>query len=86
MKSYVGRVRVMPRSGLLDPQGHAVEHALSSLGFQGVERVRVGRTLEIAVQADSEQQVRERLREMCEKLVANPVTEDFTIDAVEAAP
>ncbi len=37
------------------------------------------------MQADSEQQVRERLREMCEKLVANPVTEDFTIDAVEAA-
>ncbi len=85
MKSYLGRVRVMPRAGLLDPQGHAVEHALSALGFGGVEKVRVGRTLEIAVQADSEQQVRERLREMCEKLVANPVTEDFTIDAVEAA-
>jgi len=85
VKSYVGRVRVMPRAGLLDPQGHAVEHALGALGFGGVGKVRVGRTLEIAVQGESEQQVRERLREMCDKFVANPVTEDFTIDAVEAA-
>lgn len=86
MTRYLGRVRVMPRSGLLDPQGHAVEHALGALGFAAVRQVRVGRTLEIALDADSEQQVRERLREMCERLVANPVTEDFTIDAVEAAP
>lgn len=84
MRSFVGRVRVMPRAGILDPQGHAVEHALGSLGFGGVEQVRVGRTLEIAVKADSEAQVRERLKEMCEKLVANPVTEDYVIDAVEA--
>ncbi len=86
MKKFVGRVRVMPRSGLLDPQGHAVEHALGELGFSGVGRVRVGRTFEIAIEASSEGEVRERLRAMCEKLVANPVTEDFTIDAVEAAP
>ena len=86
MKSFVGRVRVMPRAGLLDPQGRAVEHALGSLGFEGVQTVRVGRTLEIAVQAENEAQVRQRLREMCEKFVANPVTEDFTIDAVETAP
>jgi phosphoribosylformylglycinamidine synthase len=85
VKAFVGRVRVMPRAGLLDPQGLAVEHALNALGFAGVQKVRVGRTLEIALQAESEQQVRERLREMCEKLVANPVTEDYTIDAVEAA-
>ena len=80
---YRGRVRVMPRSGLLDPQGHAVEQALGALGFAGVSGVRVGRTLEIALDADSETQVRERLGEMCRRLVANPVTEDFTIDAVE---
>ena len=85
MTTYLGRVRVMPRAGLLDPQGHAVEHALGSLGFQGVESVRVGKTLEIAVKGDNEQQVRERLKDMCTKLVANPVTEDFTIDAVEVA-
>jgi len=48
---WIGRVRVMPREGLLDPQGHAVEHALGSLGFNGVARVRVGRTFEIALEA-----------------------------------
>ena len=84
MTRWVGRVRVMPRAGLLDPQGHAVEHALGELGFGGVGDVRVGKTLEIALEAGSEAEVRERLRAMCEKLVANPVTEDFTIDAVEA--
>jgi phosphoribosylformylglycinamidine synthase subunit PurS len=86
VKRFVGRVRVMPRAGLLDPQGHAVEHALGELGFGGVRQVRVGRTLEIALDAASETEVRDRLRAMCEKLVANPVTEDFTIDAVESAP
>lgn len=86
MSRWLGRVRVMPRAGLLDPQGHAVEHALGSLGFAGVQRVRVGRTLEIAIEGASEQDVRERLKQMCEKLVANPVTEDFTIDTIEAAP
>jgi phosphoribosylformylglycinamidine synthase len=76
----------MPRAGLLDPQGHAVEHALGALGFNGVARVRVGRTFEIALEAATEPEVRDRLTQMCEKLVANPVTEDFTIDHVEAAP
>lgn len=86
MTRFRGRVRVMPRQGLLDPQGHAVEQALGSLGFATVREVRVGRTVEIALDAGSEKEVRERLREMCERLVANPVTEDFTIDAVEVLP
>jgi phosphoribosylformylglycinamidine synthase len=75
----------MPRDGLLDPQGTAVEHALGALGFSSVASVRVGRTLEIAVDADSEEEVRRRLREMCDRLIANPVTEDYTIDTVERA-
>lgn len=86
MSRWIGRVRVMPRAGLLDPQGHAVEHALGALGFSRVQQVRVGRTVEIALEATSEPEVRDQLRQMCEQLVANPVTEDFTIDAVEAVP
>ena len=85
MTRYVGRVRVMPRQGLLDPQGTAVEHALAALGFHQVGRVRVGRTLEIALEGGSETKARGKLQEMCEKLIANPVTEDFSIDAVEVA-
>lgn len=84
MKRYRGRIRVMPRSGILDPQGTAVAHALGELGFGAVGDVRVGRTLELQIEGDSEPAVRELLRAMCEKLLANPVTEDFTIDAVEA--
>jgi phosphoribosylformylglycinamidine synthase subunit PurS len=84
VKRYKGRVRVMPRSGLLDPQGTAVEHALGALGFAQVGEVRVGRTLELLLEADSDADVRARLKEMCDRLLANPVTEDYTIDAVEA--
>lgn len=74
----------MPREGLLDPQGHAVEHALGALGFTGVASVRVGRTLELTVEGASEHDVKSRLTAMCERLIANPVTEDFSIDLVEA--
>ena len=84
MSRFRGRVRVMPRGGLLDPQGAAVEHALAALGFAQVAAVRVGRTLEVTLEGASETEVRERLRAMCDRLLANPVTEDFTIDAVEA--
>ncbi len=85
MTRWVARVRVMPRAGLLDPQGTAVAHALSALGFAEVGDVRVGRMLEIRLDGPTESDVRAQVRAMCEKLVANPVTEDFSIDAVEAA-
>ena len=83
MTRFLGRVRVMPRAGLLDPQGHAVTHALAALGFAAVGDVRVGRTIEIALDGASADAVREQLRAMCDRLLANPVTEDYTIDAVE---
>ena len=78
------RVRIMPRAGILDPQGQAVEHALASLGFAGVGAVRVGRTVEIVLDAAGDAEAREAARRMCERLLANPVTEDFTLDAVDA--
>jgi phosphoribosylformylglycinamidine synthase PurS subunit len=77
-------VRIMPRAGILDPQGQAVEHALASLGFPGVTQVRIGRTVELRVEAGGEAEAREAAKRMCERLLANPVTEDFTVDAVEA--
>ena len=86
MTRFLGRVRVMPRAGLLDPQGHAVTHALGALGFTSVGDVRVGRTIQIALDGASADQVREQLRAMCDRLLANPVTEDYTIDAVEPLP
>ena len=75
-------VRVMPRSGLLDPQGQAVEHALSALGFAEAGAVRVGRAIELDVDAHSRDEAEARARLMCDKLLANPVTEDYLL-AVE---
>jgi phosphoribosylformylglycinamidine synthase PurS subunit len=73
-------IRVMPRDGLLDPQGQAVEHALTELAFDGVSSVRVGRAIEVAVAADSLGDAETATRRMCERLLANPVTEDFLIE------
>ena len=82
--TYRVHIRVMPRDGVLDPQGQAVEHALSELSFDGVSNVRVGRAIEVQVAADSREDAESASRRMCEKLLANPVTEDFLI-AVEGA-
>lgn len=67
------RVLVRPKAGILDPQGQAVERALPALGFDGVEHVHVGRLIELDVEDPS------RLPEMCEKLLVNPLIEDYEI-------
>ena len=73
-------VRIIPRSGLLDPQGQAIEHALSALGFAGVGQVRVGKAIELSIEAASPEAAEAAARKMCERLLANPVTEDFMIE------
>ncbi len=78
-------VQIVPRRGLLDPQGKAVADALHSLGFAGVGDVRVGRHLVLDTDAASADEARESARRMCEQLLANPVTEDFHIATVEQA-
>jgi phosphoribosylformylglycinamidine synthase len=72
------RVLIRPKEGILDPQGKAVESALPALGFEGVGHVRVGRMVEL--EADDP----ERLPELCEKLLANPLIEDFEIEPIDA--
>ena len=67
------RVLVRPKEGILDPQGQAVEQALPALGFEGVENVHVGRLIELDVDDPAE------LEAMCEKLLANPLIEDYEI-------
>jgi phosphoribosylformylglycinamidine synthase PurS subunit len=82
---FRARVRVMPRASILDPQGQAVAHALGELGFAGVGAVRIGRTVELELEAASADAARQGALQMCERLLANPVTEDFALDAVEPA-
>lgn len=73
-------VRIVPRSGLLDPQGQAIEHALTALGFTGAAEVRVGKAIDLRIEAPTPEAAATRAREMCERLLANPVTEDFLIE------
>jgi phosphoribosylformylglycinamidine synthase len=70
----------MPRAGLLDPQGQAVEHALTALGFDEAGAVRIGRAIELEVSAGSRAEAETRARQMCDKLLAIPVTEDYLLD------
>jgi phosphoribosylformylglycinamidine synthase len=67
------RVLIRPKEGILDPQGQAVERALPALGFEGVSHVRIGRLVELEVEDPS------RLEEMCERLLANPLIEDYEV-------
>ena len=70
------RVLIRPKEGILDPQGKAVERALPALGFDGIEHVRVGRMVEL--EADDAGQ----LPDLCEKLLANPLIEDYEIETL----
>jgi len=68
------RILIRPKEGILDPQGQTVERALPALGFDGVSDVRVGRLVELNVEDES------RLPEICERLLANPLIEDYEIE------
>lgn len=85
MSRFRVAVQVVPRRGLLDPQGKAVADALHSLGFGGVAAVHVGRHLVLEVDAADEESARRETREMCERLLANPVTEDYEIAEVTSS-
>jgi phosphoribosylformylglycinamidine synthase PurS subunit len=74
------RVLIRPKEGILDPQGQAVERALPALGFQGVADVRVGRMVELEVPDVA------RVDEMCERLLANPLIEDYEVLEITEAP
>jgi phosphoribosylformylglycinamidine synthase subunit PurS len=70
-------VLIRPKAGILDPQGEAVQRALPALGFEGVANVHVGRMVELDVE-DTDQ-----LEPMCEKLLANPLVEDYEIQLLD---
>jgi phosphoribosylformylglycinamidine synthase len=73
------RVLVRPKAGILDPQGAAAERALGALGFAGVSEVRIGRLIELEVTDPA------TLPEMCERLLANPLIEDYEV-LLDSAP
>ena len=81
MTAFRVSVHITPRRGILDPQGKAVEGALHSLGFHGVREVHVGRYIVVETDADSPAAAEESVKLMCERLLANPVIEDFEIES-----
>jgi phosphoribosylformylglycinamidine synthase subunit PurS len=73
------QVLIRPKEGILDPQGQAVEQALPALGFEGVRNVHVGRLIELDVEDPAQ------VPEMCERLLANPLIEDYEVVEVVGA-
>jgi phosphoribosylformylglycinamidine synthase PurS subunit len=73
------RVLIRPKAGILDPQGDAVERALPALGFEGVSHVHVGRLIELDVEDPTQ------VEPMCEKLLANPLVEDYEVELLDSS-
>lgn len=85
MSRFRIEIRVTPRPGILDPQGKAIHHSLHNLGWTGVDDVRVGKAIHVELDAGGADEARSAAEEMCKKLLANPVTEDFEVYQVEEA-
>jgi phosphoribosylformylglycinamidine synthase len=77
--AFIANVNVMLKEGIADPQGQTIERALPALGFSGVADVRVGKRIRLAVEAADEAEARERVQQMCERLLANPVIESYEV-------
>ncbi|MDQ6604397.1 MAG: phosphoribosylformylglycinamidine synthase subunit PurS [Chloroflexota bacterium] len=84
MPRWQAGVTVMLKPVVNDPQGLAVESGLKQLGYRGVSNVRVGKYIELALVAEDERDARIKIEEMCDKLLANPVIEDYAYVVDEA--
>jgi phosphoribosylformylglycinamidine synthase len=82
---FEAQVEVTHLPGIADPQGATVERALPALGYTNVSEVRIGKSIRLVVEADSEAAARAQIEEMCERLLANPVIEAFDIQLTELA-
>ena len=79
MTLFSVHVDVMLKPGIADPQGQTIERALPALGYSGVSDIRVGKRIELTVEAADESDARDRITEMCERLLANPVIESYEV-------
>lgn len=76
---YKATISITLRPSILDPEGKTVHHALTNLGYDQIDRVRMGKRAEVWIDEDDEEEARRVAKEACEKLLANPVTENFEI-------
>ena len=80
---FRSKIIVTLRKSILDPQGKAVEHGIHSLGYTAVKNVRIGKIVELSIDASNKEEAERVIREVSEKLLANPVMEDFTFTIEE---
>ena len=80
MSEFRFAVNVLPKDGILDPQGRAVEGSLGHLGIEGVSGVRVGRRVELTVEAETESEARATVERLASELFSNPLIESFAIE------
>ncbi len=86
MGTYLATIAIMLRPLVNDPQGLAVLSGLQQLGFSGARGVRVGKRIEVTMEAEHARAAREATRAMCQQLLANPVIEDFSFAVTAVAP
>jgi len=84
MSTFRFAVHITPRRGILDPQGKAIADALHALGFAGVRDARMGKRIQLELDAPDAAQARAAVGDMCDRLLANPVTEDYHIAPLES--
>ncbi|MEW6660989.1 MAG: phosphoribosylformylglycinamidine synthase subunit PurS [Bacillota bacterium] len=82
---YLAKVFITLKPGVLDPQGSAVEKALQALDFAGVQEVRIGKYMEVRLAASDRRQAEADVQEMCRRLLANPVIENYRFELVEVS-
>ena len=83
MKQFLVKIEVSLKPAVLDPQGKTVLSALKNLGFKNIDDARVGKLIEIKTEGNSEGSVKNSIKEMCQKLLVNPVIEDYSINISE---
>jgi len=74
------RIKIMLKNGVLDPQGEAIKHALNNIGFESVTGVRQGKVIELDIEGSDKNQIRSQIENMCNKMLANTVIENFEIE------
>lgn len=84
-RQFAVQIHVTPRPGILDPEGETIGRALGALGFEGASNVRAGRLITLRLDAPDAEAARTRAAEMCERLIANPIIEDFTVQVEESS-
>jgi len=80
---FTSKINISIRKTILDPQGKVVEHSLKSLGFTSIEDTRIGKYIELKINAESKEEAERISKEACDKLLANPVMEDYSFDVIK---